>query len=291
MKGTDIMAQSLENPVQNRSNISKFADFILLLLACGGLGYLVGKQMAGGQFAIQDGLILITGFGLLFVIARRRMQDFPALDRSNAAMRYILQIGIGMVIGAGGISLLIFVAGDAIKLLVDQQRYWQLAAIALSAMYVIVSAIIALLSANKKMLNVKPGDEPLSDDEFSNARPMLVWAALGLLIYGAILGILAMAVGTEGAPNWYALAALMVALAGQWIVNFILWKRYDELYREVTRTACAISYVLIEAMILLWAGLSIFGFQVSFDPMAAVVLLMSISLVTTITVSVRRGIN
>jgi hypothetical protein len=83
----------------------------------------------------------------------------------------------------------------------------------------------------------------------------------------------------------------MVALAGQWIVNFILWKRYDELYREVTRTACAISYVLIEAMILLWAGLSIFGFQVSFDPMAAVVLLMSISLVTTITVSVRRGIN
>lgn len=291
MKGIDIMAQSLENPVQNRSNIAKLADFILLLLACGGIGYLAGKQMAGGPFAVQDGLILVTGFGILFAIMRRRMQEFPAVDRSNAVMRYMLQIGIGMVIGAGGISLLIFVAGDAIKLLVDQQRYWHLAALALSAMYVVVSAIIALLATNKKMLNVKPGEEPLSDDEFSSARPMLAWAALGLLLYGAILGILAMAVVTKGAPNWYALAALVAALAGQLIVNVILWQRYDELYREVTRTACAISYVLIEATILLWAGLSILGFQVSFDPMAVIVLLMSISLVTTITVSVRRGIN
>lgn len=291
MKGTDIMAQSLENPVQNRSNISKFADFILLLLACGGLGYLVGKQMAGGQFAFQDGLILIAGFGLLFVIARRRIQDFPAVDRSNAVMRYMLQIGTGMVFGAGAILLLIFVAGDAIKLLVEQHRYWHLAALALSAMYVIVAAIIGLLTANKKMLNIKPGDEPLSDGEFSHVRIMLAWAALGLLMYGAILGILALAAAKEGVPNWYALAALVAALAGQLIVNVVLWQRYDELYREVTRTACAISYVLIEAIILLWAGLSILGFQVSFDPMAVIVLLMSISLVTTITVSVRRGIN
>ncbi len=238
MKGTDIMAKSLENPVQNRSKFSKFADFMLLLLACGGFGYLVGKQMAGGQFAAQDGLILIAGFGILYAIARRRMQAFPAGDRSNTAIRYMLQIGSGMVFGAVGILLLIFVAGDAIKLLVEQHRYWHLAALVLSAMYVIVAAFIGLLAANKKMLTIKPDEEPLSDGEFSHVRIMLAWAALGLFMYGAILGILAMAAAKEGVPNWYALAALVAALAGQLIVNVILWQRYDELYREVTRTAC-----------------------------------------------------
>jgi hypothetical protein len=181
--------------------------------------------------------------------------------------------------------------GDQLERLADQMLYWNLAGAFLAVIYILFAAIIFLLAANKKMMNVKPGDEPLSDDEYADTRIMLLWAAIGLLTYGLILGIVVFSSSYEGAPNWLALAALIAALIGQLTCNFILWRRYDELYREVTRTACAVSYVIVEAIIILWAGLSMFGFQVRFDPMAVLVVVMSISLITTLTVSVRRGLN
>jgi hypothetical protein len=291
MKDADDMDQAVETAPSPRPMISKLADFLLLLLACGGLGYCVGKLIAGGDFAVSDGLIIVAATGIIFGLIQRSVKGFPQANRKQESLRLFRQISVGAFIGMAGMGSVIWLMGDRLEQLADQMQYWNLAAVFLSVMYILFAAIVALLAANKKMMNVKPGDEPLSDDEFADTRPMLFWAAMGLLAYGLILGITAFSSSNEGAPNWFALAALITALAGQLSCSFILWRRYDELYREVTRTACAVSYIVVEAIVIIWAGLTMFGFPVRFDPMAVLVVMMTIALITTITISVRRGLN
>ncbi len=291
MKGFDDMDQAIENTATPRPAISKLADFLLFLLACGGLGYCLGKFIAGGDFAISDGLIIVAATGIIFAVIQRGIKEFPAANRKQDTKQILQQMAVGGFIGLAGMGAVIYIFGAQFERLMDQMQYWNLAGALLSVMYILFSVVMALLAANRKMITVKPGEEPLSDDEFADTRPMLFWAAIGLLAYGLILGITALSTSNESEPNWFALAALVAALAGQYFCSFILWRRYDELYREVTRTACAVSYIVIEAIIILWAGLTLFGFAVRFEPMAILVVMMSISFITTITVSLRRGLN
>ncbi len=291
MKDMDDMEQAIDAAAPPRPAINKLVGFLLLLLACGGLGYCVGGFIAGKDFALSDGLIIVAAIATIVALIHRQIKQFPAATRRQDSRQQLKQLSFGAVVGMAGMGLVILLLGGQLEMLADQKLYWNLAGVLLSVMYILVAAIIAIFAANKKMMTVKPGDEPLSDDEYADTRPMLFWAAIGLLAYGLILGITSFSGSNEGAPNWFALAALVAVLAGQLACSYILWRRYDELYREVTRTACAVSYVIVESVVIIWAGLSLFGFSISFEPMAVLVVMMTVALFTTITVSVRRGLN
>ncbi len=297
MKDNITMTLPAETMKPQRPLISKIADFILSILACAGLGYCVGKQIAGGSFAVSDGLIIFASIGILAAMIKRRANEFPKANRPYQFRRYLTQLGVGALIGGAGMGAFILLFDTILSGFIDKKLYWNLAAVFLSVLYIILGVTVALIASDKKMMNVKPGQEPISDEEFSDTRPIFFWASIGLIVYGAILAILALSSGIFGSTsiagmqNWVALAALLFVIAGQWLCNFILWRRYDELYRDVTRTACAISYIFLESTILIWAGLTIFGFSVRFDPMAIVVVMMTISLITTMTVSIKRGLN
>ncbi len=291
MKDMDDMEQTIDAARPPRPAISKLADFLLLLLASGGVGYCIGKLMAGDDFEVGDGGIILLSAAIFSLLAYRQLKAFPQANRKQEVTRYAVQTGVGAIIGMAGMSAIILLLGDTFENMAEQALYWNLAAILLAALYILVALVLMLLSANKKMVATKPGDEPLSDDEYKDTRTLFFWAALGMLAYGLILGITAIYGKDAGGPNWFALATLCSAVAGQWTCSYILWRRYDELYREVTRTACAVSYVMVEIMIVVWAGLTLFGFSVRFDPMAVLVIMMTISLVTTLTVSLRHGVR
>jgi hypothetical protein len=291
MKDIDDMEQAIDAARSPRPAVSKLADFLLLLVASGGIGYCIGKFIAGDDFGMGDAAIIMTAAAIFFVLANRQIKAFPQVSRKQELTRYALQTGVGAIIGMAGMSAIILLLGATLKNMAERALYWNLAAAVLAALYILVALVLILLSANKKMVATKPGDEPLSDDEYKNTRTLFFWAALGMFAYGLILGITAFYGKDTGGPNWFALAALCCAVAGQWACSYILWRRYDELYREVTRTACAISYVVVEVLIVLWAGLTLFGFPVRFDPMAVLVVMMTISFVTTLTVSLRRGVS
>ena len=285
-----VNTQNDQRPA-SRPIAAKATDFLLLFASCGGIGYCAGKFIAGGDFGIVDAAIILCAAVMVFGLSVRQYKTFSQANRSQEISKYLLQTGVGGVAGMAGMGAILWLFGGELKDMAEQSLYWNLAAIILAVLYALVALVLILLSANKKMVATKPGDEPLSDDEYKNIRTLFFWAALGMFAYGLILGITAIYGKDTGGPNWFALAALCSAVAGQWACSYILWRRYDELYREVTRTACAISYVMVEVLIVLWAGLTLFGFPVRFDPMAVLVVMMTISLVTTLTVSIKRGVS
>lgn len=295
MKGTDDMAHAVntenDQMAAARPIAAKATDFLLLFASCGGIGYCIGKFIAGGNFGIVDAAIMLCAAAMVFGLSVRQYKTFPQANRSQEISKYLLQTGVGGVAGLAGMSAILWLFGGELKDMAEQSLYWHLAAILLAALYTLVALVLMLLSASKKMVTTKPGDEPLSDDEYKDHRALFFWAALGMLAYAMVLAVTAIYGNEPGGRNWFALAALCGAVGGQWACSYILWLRYDELYREVTRTACAISYVFVEVMIVLWAGLTLFGFAIRFDPMAVLVIMMSISLMTTVTVSLRRGVS
>jgi hypothetical protein len=291
MKDLDDMNQSIEIENVPSSMKSKFVSFLLLLLASTGLGYCFGKFMAADALAISDGIIILVATAVIIGLIQRSVKQLPAETRGTEARKKFVQMGLGALFGIAGMIAALWLLDDQIKLLIDQQKYWHMAALFLAFLHIIFAIIIAANAKFKKLLPAKPGDDPLSDEEFDDMRMMLLWSAIGLLFYGLILVVLAVCEAKEGAPNWYALAALVAVMAGQSASGFVLWRRYDELYREITMTGAAISYIVLETILILWAGLSIFGFVLRFDPISIVVILLTIGFVTTITIAIKRGVH
>lgn len=178
-----------------------------------------------------------------------------------------------------------------IKWVVENNSGPGLFAFVLATILSLTALIVFVMSFSKTALTYNRASADMDDEEFAETKPVNRWSAIGMLIYAAAFVLLALGASSTAAPQtgyFWAVVACMVAQLG---IGRYLWRRYDELWREVTKEACAISFTIIEVVLVTWAAASLFGLGVTFDPLAVIVTTTSIYTLVTIGLTMRRGLT
>lgn len=115
---------------------------------------------------------------------------------------------------------------------------------------------------------------------------LLRWSALAALFYG--LFMLALSLSALVATS--AAAVLMaVSLAGAVVTNAYLWRRYDELWREITAQASVMTFTVFHYILLAWAALAVLLDGAGFGPVNVVSALLGIFTIASVRATARRG--
>jgi hypothetical protein len=260
---------------------------ILLMLlvgaAAGTVGYFVGKLAAGAtdfsapQLALLAGAIAVVGWAARDMVVRGAK---PA--------RLLLQLGIGALVGATAVVLGILLFGDPMKWLIKEGSGWQMAAAVIGAIYILFATILVPIGFRKKLNS----GEDLTAPERKQWQTICNWSALVSLAYGtAVLVLLGGSMQAASSPQWIILAGVALAMLAQAGGTWILWQRYDELWRAATKDSCAITFALFEIVLFLWAAAALAGFDLAFDPLGLIVVFSAIYLGASFYTTLKRGMD
>lgn len=158
----------------------------------------------------------------------------------------------------------------------------------LSLFFTGIAIILFFVTFNKNMLakTISP-DGDADEKEMKENATILRWTGLGWLAYSAIIFAVSFGLVTEQYwPPILFVGAMIAVILG---VNLFLWAKYDELYRVVTKDTAALTYTILECVILIWAAAAIFVPGIVFRPLDVVLVMMSIYLLSAIIVAFKRG--
>lgn len=161
----------------------------------------------------------------------------------------------------------------------------------LATIFSLVAIIVFAMSFSRKLFIYNRSYEDMEAEEYAGQRPILRWSALGLFAYAIAFFLLARGNAGNEAPQIAYFWSVVAAMAAQLVIGVLLWKRYDELWREVTKEAAAISFTIGEVALFIWAAAAIFGLGVTFDPLAVVVFTTSTYSIVTVALSIRNGMT
>lgn len=172
---------------------------------------------------------------------------------------------IGAAFGAGGVSLMIWLAGDGLLQAMGPSR---VALAGVGLIYLLMTAMIgfglAAPRAGAKLLNVDDAEE-LADD-----RPKLLVSTLYMALAGLTLILIALArapgfAGGVVAPG-IALAALAILLLVS-LLSYRWLRAYDEFDRQLGVEGGCWAFLIACAILLPWAALDALGWNV---PLSAI---------------------
>ena len=201
-----------------------------------------------------------------------------------------LQSVIGFVAGGGGMV--------AVMTLVDpgDSPAWEgshIAMVGVGLVYVIMGlfvgiGVVAPRLIGQRLLNVADAEE-IDDERFN-----LVWSALGCIGIGLALALLAYAAtGDPAAPigpvaAFWLFAGMLAALT---TVSVVMWRRFDELWKQLTIDASAIFGNGLLVILALWGGAASAGIVAGPDPLDLVSLAFGGMLLCTFVAAFRRGMG
>ena len=162
-------------------------------------------------------------------------------------------------------------------------------AFGLAMIFALMSVIVLVMSFSKKLLTYNKNNADMDAEEFAQTQPMLRWSAICLLLYTAALFLMAIANPLSPTPQFGYFWGVAAAMVGQMLISIHLWRKYDELYRDVTKVACTVTFAITEVVVFIWATAALCGFKVDFDPLAVVVTSMTIYWVVSIYFITKRG--
>lgn len=197
----------------------------------------------------------------------------------------------GAVVGAGGMfaALSLLEGGDGVD--------WPGSAIILLGVgfvYALMGAFVAIgtlapRTVGQRLLNVADAEEIIEERSNMNA------SAVGCLVLGAALMLLAYAVGTEaagGTPRVSVAVAfwVMVAVLGVFtLISLWMWRAFDELWRQLTLEITAITGNLLMFVAIVWGGAAAAGLIVGPHPLDLVTLSFGLMLLACFIATGRRG--
>lgn len=210
-------------------------------------------------------------------------------DSRKSFGKTFIQMLVGGGMGFG--SILLFNKFVGVKWLAENVTPAGMIAFAVAGIFIMIAAIVLIMSFSKKMLTYNRISADMDDEEFAETRPINRWSGMGMLIYAAAFIMLALGNSSTEAPQTVYFWAVVVCMVAQLGIGWYLWMRFDELWRDVTKEASAISFTIIEIVLFVWAAASIFGFGISFDPLAVVVTTTSIYTLITVLLTARKGMT
>lgn len=198
---------------------------------------------------------------------------------------------VQLVVGGafGFCSMLAFDHFVGVKATLGHATAAQNVAFGLAMLFALMSVIVLVMSFSKKLLTYNKTSADMGADEFAEMQPMLRWSAICLLLYTVALFLMAIANPLSVTPQFGYFWGVAAAMVGQLLISVHLWRRYDELYRDVTKMACMITFSINEVVIFIWATAALCGYKIGFDPLAIVVTSMAIYWAVTIYFITKRG--
>lgn len=197
----------------------------------------------------------------------------------------------GAVVGAGGMfaALSLLEGGDGVD--------WPGSAIILLGVgfvYALMGAFVAIgtlapRTVGQRLLNVADAEEIIEERSNMNA------SAVGCLVLGAALMLLAYAVGTEAAGGTPRVSVavsfwVMVAVLGVFtLISLWMWRAFDELWRQLTLEITAITGNLLMFVAIVWGGAAAAGLIVGPHPLDLVTLSFGLMLLACFIATGRRG--
>lgn len=194
---------------------------------------------------------------------------------------------IGAAVGAGTVSLALWVAGEGLLAAMGPSRI-VLGGIGL--VFLLVGAMVgfglAAPRAGAKLLNVGDAEELVED------RPKLLSSALYMGWIGVTLVSLALARTPDFAAgivaSGVALAALAVLIVAS-LLSYYWMRSYDEFDRQLGLEGASWAFLIAAGVLLPWAGFDALGWNASLGPFD-VIAVLAISLIAGSFVAVaKRG--
>ncbi len=165
----------------------------------------------------------------------------------------------------------------------------EIIAFTVSIIFALIGLIVLGMSLSRTLFMTNHRHEGTSEAEFADVKPILRWSSVCLLFYAGALLLLAMAGQVDANQKIMIFWGVVIAMAGQTAISLHLWRRYDELYRGVTRDSCATAFVLSEILLFIWGAAVLCGLPVVFDPLAVIVAIMGIYWAASIWFVAKRG--
>lgn len=216
------------------------------------------------------------------------MTDQPESPNRNKATKIVIQMVVGAVVGFASVMALDrFVGLENVEHLLNGSEF---AALLMAIIFALIGLTLLLTSASRKLFAMNPAYADTSEIEFRDMRPLLFWSAICLIVYAAALAVLALASANAAGQQLPSFWAVVGAMVAQFAITWHLWRRYDELYREITKDSCAVAFTVTEIMLFIWAAAEICGLGIVFDPLAVIVAMTAVYWVAAIWLTVRRGI-
>lgn len=215
-------------------------------------------------------------------------QPVEAEKKSNTT-KLVIQMIIGGAIG--------FFSMLGLDYLVDLDNLFEvfstteIAALVVSLVYALLALIVLAISSNRKIFMLNQTNGETSETEFDEIKAMLFWSSICLLIYAAALALMALGSQNNAEQQIASFLGVVIAMVAQTAISAHLWKRYDELYRDVTKESCAAAFVVAEFILFIWVAAAIFGFNVTFEPLAVIVVITGIYWAASIWFITRRGMT
>lgn len=280
MVDNDIERQSV---LEARPVYIKILVFLAIIPAAYIVGHSVGEVIAGWiDFSVGEIAALLISLAVLGWAGR------DALTRAAKPGYLVVQTVFGALFGAGFVFALIYFFEEPLKQIVMDGSPWQMAAAVVALLYTVFALILLPLGFRKTL----PSGEVLAEGERKQWQLICRWSALVSLSYAAaVIMLLIGSMQNEGALSSIIMGGVLLAMLVQVAGTWMLWKVYDELWRSATKDACAISFGIFEVVLFLWAGASLSGLNVAFDPLGLVVVLSAIYLAATFFITFKRGMD
>ncbi len=217
------------------------------------------------------------------------MADQSILDEGpkKTPGKTAVQMLVGAAFGYGAVFAFDKIVG--VKWLVDNSTGSGVFAFVLAMIFALIAIIVFAMSFSKKLFTYNREYADMDGEEYTAQQPILRWSALGMIVYAGAFVLLALANPASGVPQTAYFGGVVAAMVVQLAIGAYLWKIYDELWREVTKEACAVSFTIIEVVLFIWAAASIFGLGVTFDPLAVLVTTTAIYTLVSVWLTVRKG--
>jgi hypothetical protein len=150
---------------------------------------------------------------------------------------------------------------------------------------------LAAAASRKVFMAVQPETEDDDGADFEQMRSLLFWSAIGVFLYAAILVLMTLPGINGDGPQLMSFWSICALMLTQTAISVMLWTKYDELYRDVMKDSCAVTFVIVEFGLIIWAAAAICGLEVTFDPLTVIVAIMGVNLASLFWVGLRRGLT
>jgi hypothetical protein len=218
------------------------------------------------------------------------IEQKPVADpKKKNLTKIVLQMVIGGAIGFSSMLALDHLIG--LDRLFDVMSGASIIALVMAVIFGMIGLIVLAMSGNRTIFMLNQSNRNAEASEFDDMRPVLFWSAICIILYAAILAILALANPVDHGPQLTSFWSIVGLMVGQTAISWHLWNRYDELYRDVTKESCAVTFAIVEFGLFIWAAAAICGLGVVFDPLAVIVAMTGIYWSVAIWFTVRRGMT
>lgn len=215
--------------------------------------------------------------------------ETTAGSKRNSPAKLILQMVVGAIFGFSAMLALDWFVG--LDQLFDRMTRTSLVTLTVAIIFALIGLMVLVISSHRKIFMMNQTNREADPGDFDAMRPLLIWSAICIFFYAAILVLLAMANNADGAAQQGSFWAIVALMIGQSAISWHLWQRYDELYRDVTKESCAVAFAVIEFGLFIWAAAAVCGLGVNFDPLAVIVAITAVYWTSAIWFTVNRGMT